>query len=294
MAKQKFGTRKHTGKKLDVLDKYHGFFPLALKTKGYRLLYMDAFAGTGEVLLTESDAPLLADIVPDREVIEGSAVRALRAAVPYDEYVFIEKSARKIAALRAQLSSEFPNLINSCRFVCADANVAIREICTTTDWSKYRAVVFLDPFGNQIAWDTLEAIAQTRAVDVWYLFPAGLGVHRQIPKKGKPQTKAAASITKMLGSNDWIRLFTSQTVTEDLFGEAKVDTQRADSASAKAIAEHAIARLSTIFRGGVADQYVLLGGKEVAWYSLIFACSNPGTAAKTLAHKVASWIIGHA
>jgi three-Cys-motif partner protein len=294
MANQKFGTRKHTGKKLDVLDKYHGFFPLALKTKGYRLIYIDAFAGTGEVLLTDSDAPLLPGLVPDREVIEGSAIRALRAAVPYDEYVFIEKSAKKLAALQTQLSGEFPQLISACRFVCADVNVAIKDICAATDWSKYRAVVFLDPFGNQIAWDTLEAIAQTQAADVWYLFPAGLGVHRQIPKKGKPQTKAAQSITKMLGSDDWVRLFTSETVTEDLFGEAKVDTQRADAASAKAITEHAISRLGTVFLGGVADQYVMLGGKEVAWYSLIFACSNPSIAAKTLAHKVAGWIIGRA
>ncbi|MBL8544272.1 MAG: three-Cys-motif partner protein TcmP [Hyphomonadaceae bacterium] len=292
MAKQKFGARKHTKKKLDVLDDYLGFFPVALKTKGYRLIYIDAFAGTGEVLLVESDEPLLPGIAPEQEKIDGSAVRALRATIPFDEYVFIEKSQSKLDKLAQELERQFPDRIDRCKFICDDANAAIKDICKTTNWTNYRAVVFLDPFGNQISWDTLEAIAQTRAADLWYLFPAGLGVYRQIPKKGKTQSKAAQSVTRMLGSNEWMFLFTEQTSTENLFGETEVNTQRA--VSVEAITTHAISRLRTIFRGGVLDQYVSLGGKAVPWYSLLFACSNPNDAAKTLAHRVAGWIVDHA
>lgn len=291
MARQKFGARKHTKRKLDVLDAYLSFFPLALKTKGFRLIYVDAFAGTGEVLLAEAAAPMLPGIAPEREAIDGSAVRALRATVPFDEYVFIEKSKSKLAALKAQLSEQFPDRIDRCRFECDDANEAIKKICARTNWLKSRAVVFLDPFGNQIEWETLVTLANTGGADVWYLFPSGLGIYRQIPKSGSPQAKAVESITRMLGTDDWLRLFTKKTTSTDLLGESQTDTQRA--ATVDAITEYVISRLGTIFRGGVAEKYVSLGGKGVPWYSLLFAVSNPDKKAKELAHKVAKWIVDH-
>jgi three-Cys-motif partner protein len=150
----------------------------------------------------------------------------------------------------------------------------------------------LDPFGNQIEWKTLEALAATEAADVWYLFPAGLGVYRQIPRQGEPQEKAAESVSRMLGSEDWKFLFTKRTITEDLFGEKVERVER--EVSVEAVTEYAISRLRTIFKGGVLDEYVVLGGKSVPWYSLIFACSNPTDAAKKLAHRVARWIVKHA
>ena len=115
-AKQKFGARKHTKRKLDVLDAYLSFFPLALKTKGFRLIYVDAFAGTGDVLLAEADAPTLPGIAPEREAIDGSAVRALRATVPFDANVFIEKSKSNHAASKQPLSSQIPDRIDLCHF----------------------------------------------------------------------------------------------------------------------------------------------------------------------------------
>jgi hypothetical protein len=59
--------------------------------------------------------------------------------------VFIEKSKSKLAALNKQLSEQFPDRIDRCRFECDDANEAIKKICARTNWLKSRAVVFLDP-----------------------------------------------------------------------------------------------------------------------------------------------------
>lgn len=292
MAKQKFGSKKHTKRKLDVIDDYHAFYPVALTRKGLRLIYIDAFAGTGEVFVAEeASEPMLPGVASAEEKIEGSAVRALRSAIPYDRYVFIEKSRSKLSALQQQLAKQFPERIARCEFICADANEAIQSICKITDWKRNRAVVFLDPFGNQIAWETLVALAQTRAIDLWYLFPAGLGVYRQIPKEGKPQPKAAESVTRMLGSDEWKFLFTKKSTADDLF-DGPVERISRD-VSVKEVTAHAIYRLRTIFEGDVLDEYVVLGGKKVPWYSLIFACSNPSDAAKTLAHKVAHWIVTH-
>lgn len=288
---QKFGAG-HTGKKLDVLDHYHGTFPLNMRGR-YRTIYIDAFAGTGKVLLSADEGPVLPGMESAPEVLEGSAPRALRAALPYDKYIFIEKSRRKLNALKADLDERFPYHMGRCEFRCADANAAMAEICASTDWAKYRAVVFLDPFGNQIAWETLEAIARTGAADVWYLFPAGLGVWRQIPKRGKVPAKTAQSVTRMVGANDWMFLFTRRTTKTNLFGEAETTISR--NASVEAVTAYMVGRLRTIFKGGVLDEHVLLGGRgQVRWYSLLFACSNPRRRDKELAQRIASWIMQRA
>ena len=292
---QKFGAPSHTGKKLDVLDAWHGFYPLALKHRRLRLIYIDAFAGTGEVLVAEDDADdqLLPCIESQRIVLEGSAPRALGAPIPYDEYIFIEKHAGKLNTLKAKLSTRFAGLIGRCKFIRGDANVALKEICAETNWARTRAVVFLDPFGNSIAWETLEALAATEAVDVWYLFPAGLGVWRQIPKAGEVQDSVAASVTKMLGDNSWRFLFTKRTSQPDLFGAEKVVVQR--DADVSEVIEYAISRLRTIFRGVVLDEHVVLGGtKKVPWYALLFASANPSAKARELAERVARHIVRHA
>lgn len=291
--RQQFGA-SHTGKKLDVLDKYHGVFPFLMRGR-YKSIYIDAFAGSGEVLLAARDAalPLLPDIDPlQSEVLEGSAPRALRAAVPYDRYVFIEKKRKNLDGLKIQVARDFPSLFDRCRFECADANAALKKICAETDWDKHRAVVFLDPFGNHVDWETLEIIARTRAADVWYLAPTGLGIWRQIPKKGKMQEASAQSITRILGDDSWRHLFTKQETSRNLFDEAEINILR--DGTVDEVTRHVIQRLRTIFRGGVLDQYVLLGGSdEMKYYSLVFAVSNPRTKAKELAHRVAGWIVSH-
>jgi three-Cys-motif partner protein len=62
-----------------------------------------------------------------------------------------------------------------------DANVEIQELCKK-DWSSHRAVLFLDPYGMQVEWKTIEAIAATKAIDLWLLFPLGIGVNRLLTK----------------------------------------------------------------------------------------------------------------
>jgi hypothetical protein len=45
--------------------------------------------------------------------------------------------------------------------------------------------VFLDPYGMQVEWSTIEALAATKAVDLWYLFPLGVGVARLLTHSGE-------------------------------------------------------------------------------------------------------------
>jgi three-Cys-motif partner protein len=63
-------------------------------------------------------------------------------------------------------------------------NDAIANLCKATDWRSNRGVVFLDPYGLQVTWGTLAAIARTGALDIWVLFPSGMGLNRLLTKSG--------------------------------------------------------------------------------------------------------------
>jgi three-Cys-motif partner protein len=73
---QKFGGF-WTLQKLDAVEKYLKFFTTALKKQSFKLCYIDAFSGSGNVALK------------DGQVIDGSALRALK--YPFDSFYFFEK-----------------------------------------------------------------------------------------------------------------------------------------------------------------------------------------------------------
>ena len=93
MAQRTFGG-PHTSAKLDKLEQYLHAFTTALKKQPFRLIYFDAFAGTGDIPQGDVGASIFgADDY--RPLIAGSADRALRISTPFDEYVLVEKSRDK-------------------------------------------------------------------------------------------------------------------------------------------------------------------------------------------------------
>jgi len=72
---------------------------------------------------------------------------------------------------RFPLAEEFSK--RDIKIICDDANTALLNWCKQLDTKRARAVVFLDPFGASVEWKVIEAIADTKAVDLWILFPHG-------------------------------------------------------------------------------------------------------------------------
>jgi three-Cys-motif partner protein len=118
----------------------------------------------------------------------------------------------------------------------SDANQAVHGFCAGTDWSKTRAIMFLDPFGNQVNWETIQVIASTRAIDLWYLFPAHLGVNRQIAASGIMEDTKAASLDRVLGTSEWRDEFLERKESVDLFELIGCSVGRWTSAPARYIA----------------------------------------------------------
>jgi three-Cys-motif partner protein len=284
LARQKFGSA-HTEQKLGKLDEYLKAYSTALKHQKFRLTFFDAFAGTGDIQIAP-EASLLEGIDDYSPFISGSAHRALQLGTAFDEYIFVEKSRSKSKALN-ELKIQYSKVADRISILCADANEELLKFCVRTDWNECRAVVFLDPYGNQVKWTTIEAVARTRAIDLWYLFPAGLGVHRQIGKNATVHASHESSLDDMFGTREWRNAFIEEQAGADLFGAV---SGFAKVATPKSITLFMIERMRQIFKGGVLDEWMPLGSRGIHMYSLIFAWANPSEKAK-LAGKLAKAVL---
>lgn len=79
------------------------------------------------------------------------------------------------------INSEFPQMRRIVTICCGDANDKLAEIISNVDWRYNRGLLFLDPYATQVNWATLENVAQTKSIDVWYLFPFS-ALERMLPK----------------------------------------------------------------------------------------------------------------
>jgi len=280
---QQFGG-SHTEHKLNKIEAYLEAFTTVLKYKPFRLIYFDAFAGTPDIK-TDVAESLLLEAEDVRPLLEGSSRRALKLGPKFAKYIFVERRKRNVQELR-HLKSEYPDVADRIEIRHSDANTELLNFCA--NWPKaQRAVVFLDPFGNQVAWKTVEAIAATRAIDLWYLFPAGLGVHRQLGKTGVDESHVA-SLDVLLGTSEWRSAFMERRETTDLFGPKVEQTK---IATPESITRFMIQRMKSIFLGGVLDEWLPLGSDGRHSYSLIFACANPEPRANQLALRLARAVL---
>jgi len=154
-----------TEQKLDILDKYLGAYSAIFrkneKAKFFKTIYVDAFAGTG--VIEQSNAESEDDQAA--KLLAGSASRAIRRS--FDKYIFIEKAPDRISKL--QELKKTSGVGNNIEIRRGDANAELLKLINETDWTTHRAVVFLDPYGMQVDWTTIEAIAATKAIDLWSL-----------------------------------------------------------------------------------------------------------------------------
>ena len=116
-----------TVKKLDILEKYLNAYTTALKEQSFKLMYVDAFAGTGHVELGQND--------PEAEsFIYGSATRAVSIGdKPFDKLIFIEKAQDRCEELE-RLRGQHPG--RDIQIENADANEFLGHL--QQNWNQWR------------------------------------------------------------------------------------------------------------------------------------------------------------
>ena len=278
--------------KLKVLAHYLQSYTTALKKTRFHKLYIDAFAGTGYRDVrrdNEEDSPqntLFPDLAePEpQSFLDGSARLALQTEPHFDQYIFIERSPDRCAHLES-LKSEFPGLANKVDIRQGDANDKIQDLCAK-DWRSNRAVLFLDPYGMQVEWKTIEAIAKTKAIDLWLLFPLGIGVNRLLTKSGDIPKSWRRRLDLLLGTEDWYDEFYRVETTPTLFGE---DKERVVKAKMETIGRYFNNRLKSIFTGVAKEPGVLRNSANNPLYLLCFAVGNER--AKDIALRIAQHLL---
>jgi three-Cys-motif partner protein len=273
-----------TERKLSVVRRYLEIYANALKNQPFQRVYIDAFAGTGDRTDKRRETLPLLDLPEFDAVAKGSARLALEIEPAFHRYFLIERATRRASEL-ATLKSEFPS--RKIEVINADANDAIVELCQKTNWRATRGVVFLDPYGLQVTWDTLVAIARTKALDVWVLFPSGMGLNRLLTKSGDIPQEWQDTLDRSLGTNEWRSAFYRKEEEADLFAGTRSKTIK--DADPVKLEKFYLDRLRKIFATVSNTCVRLTNSKDQTMYLLCFASANPHPKVKGLATRLAGW-----
>jgi three-Cys-motif partner protein len=296
MGAQPFGD-KHTVQKLETVQRYLQTYVTALKFSPFELLYVDACAGSGSSVpksaLDEPDngqgalygfTPPVADT---DEIIVGSAIRALGVNPPFHKYLLNDVKSSNVAALQKSVSEEFSHLSDRVTLSRLDANEMLQNLCASQNWRESRAVVFLDPFGLQINYETLQMLGRTQAVDVWYLVPV-FAMYRQVSGDGQINPDGGPRVDAALGTDAWRKVAVIEEQSTNLFDQPQFQSKRA--VDIKWFEKVAKERISEAFGGRVLDEVLPLGRNGIQEFSLMFAWANPSEKAK-LAAKLAKAVL---
>lgn len=262
--------------KLSAVSYYFGFFTKVLKEQSFKLWYIDAFAGSGsrvEQVVTGG----LFEGKPTRteeHELAGSVIKALDIDPPFEKLVFIEGHRGRFRELDA-IRAANPNRQIECRH--GEANEQLRQIFTSPPWSgqrgskgKLRAVVFLDPYGMNVQWKTLELLANTQSVDVWYLFPINAVTRQLAIDLDKVDEHKQRRLDDIFGTAKWRSELYAPRMNGDLFDLLATPSDR--NVGVPQIERYARERLGTIFRY-VSEPLPLLANSRGHLFSL-FCLSN--------------------
>jgi three-Cys-motif partner protein len=265
---------------LGRVEKYLNAFITALKKQKFNLVYIDAFCGRGEVEVRGGEElPLLQE---GRKFLEGSARRALSLTVPFNRYHFIDASEESLEELRSWLIANRPELKDHVFFHHGDVNDELPKV-TNALGKMERAVLFLDPFGMQVDWQTMVAIAK-RCLDLWYLVPT-MALNRMVSKTLHMPAGWPEKLDTFLGTSSWRETWYQEDSQGSLFQDG--DEGKLRAASIERIEADFVARLRILFKMP-RNQKRLGSSKSGILFTLVFGCSNPDAKAYGLALKIAN------
>ena len=198
--------------KLDSLGRYLDYYAKVLKNQPWRTIYVDAFAGGGRAVVRPEakSAPagptlfLEGDVVDveQRELIDGSPRVALDVANPFSRYVFIDPNAKRgdeLDALRNEYEGK--RTIEVLRTSAAEGIgwVVAQGITRST----HRGIAFLDPFGAQLDWSSIQKLADTGLFEVVVNFALSMAIQRMLPNSGEVPEAWIKTLDAYFGTRGW-------------------------------------------------------------------------------------------
>ena len=213
--------------------------------------YIDAFAGTGDRHAEMRQGGIFEGRPLEyvEQILDGSARKALKIDPPFTHYWFSEQHRGRASRLE-QLKQEWPYDIRVNR---GEANAGLRALFTAPPWVessdawRQRGVVFLDPYGMSVDWETLEVLAATKRVDVWYLFPRAAVIHQLANDMRGIDEGKRRSLARIFGNDDWENEFYRARPAQGSIFDFEPEQGKSRHATPEQIAAFARKRFSKLF-----------------------------------------------
>ncbi len=272
-----------TREKLGILEAYLDAYTTALKNRPFHLVYLDAFAGTGRIM-RDSGPGYETDEGDSRSFIMGSAERALRVDDrQFDRLVFVEKDAARHRQL-CELCDRYPD--RNTQPLRDDANTFLSNL-GQSQYGNWRGVLFVDPFGTQLAWSTVERVARLERLDMWLLFPVG-AIGRMLPRSRNPdevEAKWVDRLNTVFGGDSWRTLY-SPSSQQSLFGDETIERER----GVEGLLNIYMTRLQGVFRSRLLQgSRTLKNSRNSPLFEFIFCAGHPKGA--SIAKRIAKHLI---
>jgi three-Cys-motif partner protein len=225
--------------KLDMLRQYLAAYTSILRTQRWcqGCHYVDAFAGGVRHLTKDGEG---------FELIDGSPLLALKNHPPFDSFTFIDMDEERINKHINPLRKDFPE--KRITTLTGDCNKKLVEEVLprfSGKGSPHRGFIFLDPYGINLEWKTVEAIAKTLVYDVLINFSV-MGVYRQLGAK-PPGDALRKRLNNLMGTEEWHSLVYKPSRMLSLFDDAPMDLERQSGDLPEKLTNFYRKRLSTRF-----------------------------------------------
>lgn len=178
-------------KKYEVHARYARMFSTGMKEIWPQRCYVGLCTGPGRARIRSSG-----------EVVETSAMTALRLPDPFTKYIFCDEDEAALDDLRQRASSVGRN--PKIAWVLGDANERVDEILgympRYSSDNRLLSLCFLDPYATNIRFETIRELASRYIMDFLMVLPLGMDARRNLRRYMEP---GRTRIDEFLGDPDW-------------------------------------------------------------------------------------------
>lgn len=173
------------------LGMYAEIFSTGMKHRWPSRVYVDLFSGSGHAILRDTrrrvlTSPLLALDVPDK----------------FSKYIFCDRDELAIEALARRANRLAPAADVSC--VTGDANERVADVLaqvpSASAPSRCLGFCFVDPYGLDVHFATIERLAEGREMDFLILLALGMDANRNWDNYVRPES---SKVDLFLGDAGW-------------------------------------------------------------------------------------------
>jgi len=266
-----------TEQKLNAFIKYVKAYLTIMNKYKWKTIYFDGFAGPGKRVVYQTDDAYLPNLSGEKEelfVYEGSVSRILRLENPFlfDWYYFVDTNKNYISSLE-EIRKKISHIDQERIIIREDnCNSQLEKLANgLKSNSNYAALLFLDPYGMQIDWNSIYKLKDTRS-DVWILIPSGVGVNRLLDKKKRLEHKDKLEKFFGLSIDEIEKKFYISSNEDTLFGKREA-TNKIENPIDQ-IVEIYIKQMKSVWSYVTEKPLVLMNSQNNPIFHFLFASNN--------------------